>query len=314
MHKKYPLILGSFIAIVIVVVIVIVVIPQCLYIQSTAAPEGSPALSPPEMALTLAERLNSTSLLLHEPVGGFRGPQTWISGPDNVTFDYAFYSRNYGPGNVTLSVYEVSNPLNATPITPSPGISARMIPDRFAAFPETETISQLVVNISPMGYNPEPATRIFYVHADVEGENNAIADDWIRVRMGDRPTTYQSYITTGDISGHNIIIHRGGQWTGYITVRPGERGTGPILVWVKELDCGTMFFSSLDTPQPSEPGSPEFSIDPAQFIGRSYGDYVLPVVISAHAPEVQLGTYCYELVINTPDQNTDFSTTVQVIP
>lgn len=92
-----------------------------------------------------------------------------------------------------------------------------------------------------------------------------------------------------------------------------ERGTGPVQVWVKELDCGTMFFSSLDTPQPSKPGSPEFSIDPAQFIGRSYGDYELPVVISV-ASEVQLGTYCYELVINAPDQSIDFSTTVQVIP
>ncbi|MFY9750338.1 MAG: hypothetical protein WAK75_06650 [Methanoregula sp.] len=313
MHKKYTLILGSFIAIVIVVVIVLVFIPQYLYIQSPAAPEGSPPPSLSKTALTLTERLNSTSPLLHEPVGGFRGPQTWISSPDNVTFDYAFYSRDYGPGNVTLTVYEVSNPLNATPVTPSPGISARMIPDRFVAFPETETISQLVVNISPIGYSPEPATRTFYVHAGVEGENNAIADDWIRVQMGDRPTTYQSYITTGDISGHNIIIHRGGQWTGNITVRPGERGTGPVQVWVKELDCGTMFFSSLDTPQPSKPGSPEFSIDPAQFIGRSYGDYELPVVISV-ASEVQLGTYCYELVINAPDQSIDFSTTVQVIP
>ena len=37
MHKKYTLILGSFIAIVIVVVIVLVFIPQYLYIQSPAA-------------------------------------------------------------------------------------------------------------------------------------------------------------------------------------------------------------------------------------------------------------------------------------
>jgi hypothetical protein len=238
----------------------------------------------------------------------------WINGPDNVTFDYTFYSRDYGPGNVTLTIYEVSNPLNITPITPSPGISARMIPNQFTALPGTEISAHLIVNISPEGYRNDTVTKTFYVHANVTGETNAIADDWIRVRMGDRPDTYMSYITNGEIGEQNITISREGNWAGNLTIRTGERGTGPLLIWVKELDCGTMFFSSLDTPAPFSPGSPAVSIDPAQFIARSFGDYEIPVAIDANSPGVQPGTYCYQIVISALDTSTSFSTTVQVIP
>jgi len=314
MHKKYCMMLVVFIAIVIVAAVLLVAIPRGIHLPGTAAPEGFPAPSLPETALPLDERLNSTQLLLHEPVGGFSGPLIWITGPDNATFNYTFYSRDYGPGNVTLTVSEVSAPLNTTPIIPSLGIAARMIPDYFTALPGAETGAQLVVTISPEGYSHDAVTRTFWVHADVKGAVNAIADDWIRVRMGDRPTTYTSYATTGEIEGHDITVHRGGQWMGNLTIISGERGTGPLLIWVKELDCGTMSFSSLDTPGPFTPGSPAFSIDPARFTARSFGKYEIPVAIDTHAPGVLPGTYCYEIVISAPDTNTDFSTTVRVIP
>ena len=287
--------------------------PRVTHLPGPAAPEESPAPSLPETALPLDERLNSTLLLLHEPVGGFSGPLIWITGPDNATFNYTFYSRDYGPGNVTLTVSEVSAPLNTTPVIPSPGISARMIPDRFTAFPKTETISQLVVNISPTGYSSEPATRTFYVHAAVEGENNAIADDWIRVRMGDRRTTYLSYITTGDISGRDITIHRGGQWTGNITVRPGEREPNqPGLGKRTGLRDHVLLITGYPTTiQPQFAGLFHRS-------GPVHREELWRLRITGHnyrtCPRIQPGTYCYDLVINTPNESTGVSTTVQVIP
>lgn len=313
MHRKYGMILAVFVAIVIAAAIITTPLPGSIYPQSPAVPEGSPVPSLPEAALPLAELLNSTYLLLHEPIGGFSSPLIWITGPDNATFNYTFYSRDYGPGSVTLTVSEVSAPLNTTPVAPSPGISARIIPDHFTALPGEETRAQLVVNISPEGYSHDAVIRTFWVHAIAEGEENAIADDWIRVRMGDRPTTYIIYATTGEIDGQDITVNRGGRWAGNLTVSTGERGTGPLLVWVKELDCGTMYFSSLDTPAPSAPGSPAFSIDPARFTARSFGNYKIPVVITTN-PDVLPGTYCYKIAISAPDTNTSFSSRVQVTP
>ncbi len=130
-YKKYNIILVIFITI--IAAIILISLPRDIPRPSLAAATGSPAITLPQTTLPLSERLNSTYLLLHEPIGGFHGPQMWIAGPDNVTFDYTFYSRDYGPGNITFTIYEVSSPLNITPITPSPGISARMIPDHFTA-------------------------------------------------------------------------------------------------------------------------------------------------------------------------------------
>ena len=309
MRKNSLIIRAVIIAIIIIIFIFLFATPRSTRFADTAGP----AYTPPTDALPLAEQLNSTSLLLHEPVGGFRGPLYWINSPDTVTWDYVFYSRNFGPGNVTLSVYEVSNPLNTIPVQPSPGISARMIPDRFTTVPGSEVTSQLVVNITSEGYSHNSVTRTFYVHASAEGEKNAVADDWIRVRMGDRPITYLSYQTKGDISNYNITIHRGERWVGNITVSPGERGTGPVRIWFKELDCETMFSSSMDTPQPPNPDWPEVTVDPDQFIGRSFGNYQLPATISAVAPSVQTGTYCYGINIDTADGRTGFDSKVHVI-
>ncbi len=177
-----------------------------------------------------------------------------------------------------------------------------------------EIQAQFIINISPEGYRNDTITKTFYIHANATGGMNAVADDWIRVRMGDRPNTYMSYVTTAEIGEQDITVSRGGIWTGNLTIRTGERGTGPLLIWVKELDCGTMFFSSLDTLAPFSPGSPAVSIDPALFTARSFGKYEIPVIIDAHSPGVLPGTYCYQIVISAPDTNTDFSATVQVIP
>lgn len=309
MPKNSLIILAVIIAVTIIVsIFLFAMLGSTRFTETTG-----PVYLSPTQALPLAEQLNSTSLLLHEPIGGFRGPLRWISEPANVTWDYRFYSRNYGPGNVTLSVYEVRNPLNTTPVQPTPGISARMIPDRFTTVPGSEVTSQLVVNITSEGYSHNSVTRTFYVHAKVEGEKNAVAYDWIRVRMGDRPISYTSYQTKGDISNSNITIHRGDRWVGNITVSPGERGTGPVMVWFKELDCETLFSSSIDTPQPPNPNWPEDTVYPDQFIGRSFGNYQLPATISAGAPSVQTGTYCYGITIDTADSRTSFDAKVHVI-
>jgi hypothetical protein len=311
--KKQDLALHAAIAAIIVIALFILIIPVVIP-RSGNSPVPAIALlrALPEETLPLSERLNSTGLLLHEPVGGFRGPLLWINGPDNMTMDYYFYSRDFGPGNVTLKVYEVENPLNTTPVTPSPGISVRMIPDHFTAMPGTETVSQLVVNISPAGYSHDTATRTFYVQAGVGSEKNAIADDWIRVRMGDMPITYLSYQTTGDFSERDIRLRRGDSWKGIVTVIPGERGTGPVHVWFKEIDCTTMAMGSEDVPQTWSPGLPIISVSPDRFTGRSFGRYELPVTITA-SPDVSPDEYCYGVYYDTADSHTSYSINVYVI-
>jgi hypothetical protein len=314
MRKEFLAILAVIATIIVITFFILIAPSGPARTTVSAVPNGTPLPPLPQEPLPLSERLNSTDLLLREPIGGFRGDLIWLVGPDNATWDYVFYSRDYGPGNVTLSVTEVSSPLNTTPVTPSPGIFARMVPDRFTIEPGTNITTQLVVNITPAGYSHDPVTRTFYVHADVEREKNAVADDWIRVQMADRPTTWLDYQTTGDISEHEITMHQGGRWVGNVTVRLGERGTGPVRVWFEELDCETMGSSSMDTPQPPSPGWPVISVDPAQFVGRSFGTYELQITVSTAAQPVQPGTYCYEIHIDAPDEHTSFSSKVQVIP
>ncbi len=311
--KKQDLAIHAVIAAIIGIALFILIVPgEIPHSGNPVIPATTPLQPLPEEALPLSERLNSTNLLLREPIGGFRGPLLWSNGPDNITMDYFFYSRNFGPGNVTLKVFEVENPLNTTPITHSPGISAQMIPDHFTAVPGTETVSQLVVNISPAGYSHDPATRTFYVQAGVSDEKNAIADDWIRVRMGDIPVTYLSYQTTGDFSERDIRLRRGGSWNGIITVIPGERGTGPVHVWFKEIDCATMAMGSDDVPQTWKRGRPIISVSPDRFTGRSFGRYKLPVTITT-TPDVPQGEYCYGVYYDTADGHTSYSVTIQVI-
>ena len=136
----------------------------------------------------------------------------------------------------------------------------------------------------------DAVTRTFCVHAAVEGADNAVADDWIRVRIGNRPTTYMSYITTGDIEWTRH--HRPPRRTmdgKHHDHSPVKWGTGPIRVWVKELDCGTMFFSSLDTPRRPTPVPRTFSIDPVRFISEELWEYELPVVIYRTCPRSTTG-------------------------
>jgi hypothetical protein len=312
MRKEFLTILAVIATIIVITFFILIAPSGPARTAGPAVPNGTPLPPFPQEPLPLSERLNSTDLLLREPVGGFRGDLIWLVDPDNATWDYVFYSRDYGPGNVTLSVTEVSSPLNTTHVTPSPGISARMVPDRFTIEPETNVTTQLVVNITPAGYSHDPLTRTFYVHADVEGEKNAVADDWIRVQMADRPTTYLSYQTSGGISERSINLHRGDTWKGTVTVSPGERGTGPVHIWFKEIDCTTMEMGSDDVPQPWSPGRPIISVSPDQFTGRSFGRYELPVTITA-ATDVPSGKYCYGVYYDTADGHTSYSVTVQVV-
>ena len=313
MQKLHLAILAAIAAIVVIAGIVLLVPAGLPSGTRHDVPAPAPLPPLPKEPLPLSVRLNSTDLLLREPVGGFRGPLLWLTSPDTITMDYVFSSRDYGPGNVTLTVAEVESPLNATPVTPSPGITARMVPDRFTASPGTTTVSQLVVNIGPAGYSHDPATRTFFVHADASGNANAIADDWVRVRMGDMPITYESYQTSGGFSEPEIKMHRGIPWNGTVTILTGERGTGEVRIWFRELDCKTMAMGSEDTPEPWNPGRPVISVAPDRFTGRSFGRYELPVTISA-GPDVPPGTYCFGVYYDAPDVHTSYSVKVTVVP
>jgi len=284
--------------------------PNDIYVPGLEAPHSFPPL--PKDPLPLEDRLNSTPLLLEAPVGGFSGPLYWVNGPDTLTYNYTFYSRGFGPGNVTLTVTEVAMPLSTEPVSPSPFIETRISPDHFTIYPTDVVTVPFTVTILPEGFRHNSTTRIFWIHADTDFMPNAVADDWIKIRMGDIPDpNFESY-SRGDFSPRDITTRKGSRWSGNLTLHLGERQTGPVHVWFEELDCDTQEMSSRDTPQPRSAGWPEISVSPDQFTGRSYGNYNLTTVIDTGFPRVAPGTYCYGTNIETPEGQTSFSFKVRV--
>jgi len=309
LHVLIIIVIGFFAA-ALVAMAVVPGMPNDIYIPGLEAPHSFPPL--PKDPLPLEERLNSTPLLLEAPVGGFSGALHWVCGPHTLTYNYTFYSRGFGPGNVTLSVTEVAFPLSTEPISPSPGIETRISPDRFTIDPDDVVTTRFNVTILPDGFRHNATTRTFWIHADTDFMPNAVADDWIRVRMGDMPVTWIGYQTRPEFDPYDLAIRKGDRWSGNLTLHLGERETGPVRVWFKELDCDTMEMSSLDIPQPRNMGWPEISVSPDQFTGRSYGNYNLTTFIDAGSPWVAPGMYCYGTYIDTPAAHTSFSFKVRV--
>ena len=305
------LILTGILAAVLVAMAFVPGAPDDIYVPGLESRHSFPPL--PKDPLPPEDRLNSTSLLLYAPVGGFTGPLYWVNGPDTLTYNYTFYSRGFGPGNVTLTVTEVTMPLSTEPISPSPGIETSINPDRFTIGPDEVVTVRFNVTILPEGFCHNSTTRTFWIHADTDFMPNTVADDWIRIRMGDMPVTYVSYQTRPEFDPRDIAIHKGDRWSGNLTVHLGERETGPVQVWFKELDCDTQAMSSLDTPQPRSSGWPDISVSPDEFTGRSYGNYNLTTVIDTGSSHVPPGTYCYGTYIDTPEGQTSFSFTVRVL-
>jgi len=287
-------------------------IPGDINIPGLEAPHSFPTL--PTDTLPLSDRLNSTPLLLEAPVGGFSGQLHWLRGPHTLTYNYTFYSRGFGPGNVTLTVTEVAFPLSTEPVSPSSGIETRINPDHFTTDPDDMVTARFNVTILPEGFRHNATTRTFRIHAETDFMPNAVADDWIQVRMGDMPVTWVGYQTRPEFDLFDIAIRKGDRWSGNLTLHLGERETGNVRVWFKELDCDTQAMSSLDTPKPRSPGWPEISVSPDQFTGRSYGNYNLTTVIDAASPLVAPGSYCYGTNIETPNGQTSFSFKVRVTP
>lgn len=304
------LIAMGILAAVLVAMAVVPGVPNDIYVPGLEAPHSYPPL--PKDPLPLEDRLNSTPLLLYAPVGGFSGPLYWVRGPETLTYNYTFYSRGFGPGNVTLTVTEVAFPLSTEPVSPSPGIETRISPDRFAIDPGEVVTAQFNVSILPEGFHRNTTTRTFRIHAETDFMPNAVADDWIRVRMGDMPVSWIDYQTRAEFDPRDITIRKGDRWSGNLTLRLGERETGLVHVWFKELDCDTEAMSSQDTPQPRSTGWPEISVSPDEFTGRSYGNYNLTTVIDTGSPHIAPGTYCYGTYIDTPEAHTSFSFTVMV--
>lgn len=268
----------------------------------------------PEDTLPFWDRLNSTPLLLSAPIGGFTGPLLWATGPDTLTYEYRFYARGFGPGNVTLTVTEVVFPAGTDAADPSPGIDARIDPDRFSITPGEVVTARLNVTIRPEGYSHNHTTRTFRVHAVTDLYPNTVADDWIRVRMGDYPNPYAQSSRKANLETRDITVRNGEQWSGNLTLVLDERETGPARAWFSELDCNTVEMSSFDTPQPEHAGWPVLSVTPDEFIARSFGTYNLTTVIDTRSHPVRPGIYCYGAHIKTADMGTEFSFKVRVTP
>ena len=288
--------------------------PELVKSMTTRGYDSSLRLPLPEEPLLFEDRLASTPLLLHAPVGGFNGPLFWLSGPDTLSYEYQFYSRGFGPGNVTLKIDEVEFPLSTKTVPSSPGINARITPDHFRFDPDDTITARLNITVLPEGYRHNATTRTFRVHADVDSMPNAVADDWIRVRMGDHPVTDVTRHSSMIIGFRDTLIRKNEGWRGNLTLNLAERDTGSVRIWFKELDCGSMAMSSLDTPQPQNTDWPKISVSPDEFVGRSYGAYNLTTTIDTSTFPVKPGIYCYGVYVDSAGGQSSTSFTIQVIP
>ncbi|MEI8330555.1 MAG: hypothetical protein WCF90_02710 [Methanomicrobiales archaeon] len=93
MRKNYLIVLSVIIA----DTIIVSIFHFAMLVSTQFTETTGPVYLSPSPALPLIEQLNSTRLLLHEPIGGFRGPLHWISEPATVRWNYEFYPVIAGP-------------------------------------------------------------------------------------------------------------------------------------------------------------------------------------------------------------------------
>ena len=312
--NKSTLVFLAGTGIVIAALFVMITEPALIKSVSTQVYDSSMYMPLPKETLLLEDRLSSTPLLLYAPVGGLSGPLYWLNGPDTLTYEYQFHSRGFGPGNVTLTVHEVENPMSTIPVNPSPGTESHILPDHFSFDPDEIVTAQLNITVLPEGYRHNATIRTFWIHTGVDGMPNAVADDWVRLRMGDRPVSDISRHATASTEARGISIRKGGIWKGNTTLKLGERDTGRVYIWFQELDCETSGMSSLDTPEPTSPDWPHISVSPCEFVGRSFGNYNLTTTIDTGSLTLHPGTYCYGINVETTGSRTSSSFKIDVIP
>ena len=300
---------------------------RCGYISG---PTDAENFNPENLPLALEPGcLNCTDALLTRPVGGFSGDKLLVSlydyqaggrtiDPDpHRSINYTFYARAMKPGNVSYTVSRVAGLYGTEPEPMPENITVLVEPDEFFAEPGHEYTSTVTVYVKPATVLRE--NFWIHLHADVEGEPDAITDDWVRLAVDDG----------SEMSGMGLYhFYRSscGFCQDVLAIRQGESGTVPFAIRNSELETGNVTLGIETTPcsvnpgplrpdeKPPWPTGIRATIVPDRFTGRSFASYLSNMSFSI-APTVQPGDYCFSAILRTPSGGSgSVPLTVRVIP
>jgi outer membrane lipoprotein-sorting protein len=271
--------------------------------------------------------MNCTEALLTRPVGGFNGDRFLISlfkysgsvrayDPDpSRSINFTFYARQMDPGTVRYSVFRVSGLYATQPLPLPPNFTVTIEPDIFMAEPGSTYISKVTVHLQP---DSKPYGIWLYLHTDVKGEPDAIADDWVRVAVEDGSEMsgmglYHFYQGTGGYCQDLLVIPKGGSGHALFLIRTGELDTGMVSVNLTAYPCDSDHGPLGPDELPSWPSGIHATVDPDRFTGRSFADYFANLSFEVD-PSVRPGDYCFSAQLRKPMGGFDFSPiTVRVI-
>ncbi|MDD1686030.1 hypothetical protein [Methanoregula sp.] len=271
---------------------------------------------------------NCTLSLLTHPVGGFHGSPFLISliGYNGTTrfpvsepsgsVTYTFYARQMNPGTVKYRIFRVDGLYETSPRPLPPNFTVSIEPDSFTVQPGGTYNSTVTVHLQP---DSHPHNIWLYLHADVDGSPDAVADDWIRVDVDDGSTMagaglWHFFHGMGGNCQDLIVIPQGGSGSVPFLIQTGERDTGMVSVNLTTYPCKPDHGPLRPDELPKKPAGIHESVKPDLFTARSFANYIATLSFSVDHSAMP-GDYCYSVQLRTPTGGGDYSpVTVRVIP
>jgi hypothetical protein len=281
----------------------------------------SPALDP--------SCTSCTEALLTRSVGGFNGNRLLVRlydytgtgrtfNPDpHGEINYSFYARTMKQGNVRYRISRVAGLYDTVAGAMPENISVSITPDEFSAEPGQEYTSTVTVHVKPATILRE--NFWIYIHADVEGEPDAVTDDWVRLAIDDGSTMsgmglYHFYQGTGGYCQNVLVIPQGSSGHIPFFIRTGELDTGNVTVNLTAMPCNPDHGPLRPDELPPWPAGIAGSVTPDRFTGRSFANYLADISFTVDS-SVRPGDYCFSAILRTPTGGFDFAPfTVRVVP
>jgi hypothetical protein len=218
------------------------------------------------------------------PVGGFSQVYSWAGPNSSLDLTYLFYSRAWGPGNVT---YTITATDYYGPV-PEGTVNITIEPSSFTARPGSEYVSHIHLvtgpafgaNSSiPYGSGSIVSSTMFHINVSFEDNASRLCDDsisvWTVIPPG-LPAVTSDYFQVGNDTSFRLA--------------PGE--TREILIeFYRGGGIGNISYILSETPL-------TITIDPPSFIARhGIGNY--PATLTVHAdPALATGDYPFTLDIH----------------
>jgi len=273
--------------------------------------------------------LHCTDALLTRSIGGFSGDRLLVSLYDyqaggqtlktdpNRSVNYSFYARSMQSGKVRYTISRVAD-LYKTEAEPMPGnITVLVEPGEFLAEPGHVYTSTVTAHVKPGTVLHE--NFWIHIHADVEGNPDAITDDWVRLAIDDGSLMsgmglYHFYQGSGGYCQKVLVVRQGGSGAAPFAIRNSELDTGNVTLGLITSPCIVDHGPLRPDERPAWPKGIRATITPERFTGRSFASYLSDMSFAID-PTVRPGDYCFSAVLRTPTGGGDYAPfTVRVIP